>query len=65
MLHPERHGIFNPEIEVVSRLQKRLNNIIRRHVRMDDEKLTDREFIKKVFERWRADADAHHGDPNE
>lgn len=65
MLHDDRHQIFTPEMEVVRQQQGRLIDIIRRHVRMEDAALTDREFIKKVFERWRADADAHHGDPNE
>ena len=60
-----RKSHHSTEMELARIQQYRFADITRRHVRAEDAALTDRDFALKVFERWRKDADAHHGDPNE
>lgn len=56
-------GQLNKELIKIRTQRYRLFDILNRHVRAEDDVLTDRDFILKVFHRWSEDASGHIGDP--
>ena len=60
--HRKHDGPCNAEMATISIQQDRLSDIIRRHVRVGDMILSDRDFTLAVFERWRRDSGAHISD---
>jgi hypothetical protein len=53
------------ELKICHKLQVRMFEIFSRHVREEDENLSDCELALAVIKRWRADNAAYLCDPNE
>ena len=58
----ERYMTAATELELINLQSRRLNDLLGRFCRSEDNSLSDRDLILKVFGRWKRESDSEVGD---